>query len=254
MDLNNQRMPINIKYFEHELYIPVYSLQGRYYINIDGTKVYSNIYGRTITTQEKKGYYYNNIQKQQRKQGKLFYHRALAEMLLLKRDNRNIINHKDGNTKNNSLNNLEWVFLYENAWHGFGREDYKLDDASHNTLFTKEEVKDIYTSTKSKTELMKDYPKLTGKTLYDIKERRTYKEVTKRLTKGESKVAKRNKRINSITSEVLLRCWFDYMDNIKSVKEISLELDISTDTVREKFRKLSLTIKTNKGKVIMKLF
>ena len=254
MDLNNQLMPINIRYLEHEVYVPIYSLQGRYYINIKGTKIYSNIYERTIKTQEKEGYYYNNVQKQQWKQGKLFYHRAIAEMLLLKKDNRNVINHKDGNTKNNSLSNLEWVYPYENAWHGFGREDYKLNNVSHSTLFTKEEIKNIYTSTKSRTELMKDYPRLTGKTLYDIKERRTYKKVTEGLIKGESKTTKRNKRINNITSKKLLRYWFDYMNDTKSIREISLKLDIFTYTVRKKFKKLNLPLKTNKGKVIMKLF
>lgn len=44
-------------------------------------------------------------------------HRLVAETFLPKDDERNVVNHKDGNKHNNTVENLEWVTYSENSKH-----------------------------------------------------------------------------------------------------------------------------------------
>lgn len=47
------------------------------------------------------------------------YHRAVAETFIPNPDNKPVVNHKDGNIKNNAVDNLEWVTVSENKIHGY---------------------------------------------------------------------------------------------------------------------------------------
>lgn len=46
-----------------------------------------------------------------------FVHRIVAQVFIVNTDNKEYINHKDGNKKNNNIDNLEWVTPKENAVH-----------------------------------------------------------------------------------------------------------------------------------------
>ncbi len=48
-----------------------------------------------------------------------FVHRLLAEAFIPNPDQKKEINHKDGNTQNNSIGNLEWVTHSENMLHAY---------------------------------------------------------------------------------------------------------------------------------------
>lgn len=47
----------------------------------------------------------------------LLVHRLVAQLYLSNPEQREVVNHKDGNKKNNDKSNLEWVTLSENSKH-----------------------------------------------------------------------------------------------------------------------------------------
>lgn len=53
------------------------------------------------------------------KKKKIYIHRMVAETFIEKPIDKNIVNHKDGNTKNFHKDNLEWVTASENSKHAF---------------------------------------------------------------------------------------------------------------------------------------
>ena len=243
MELKNQIMPINIKSIDGYIFIPVYSTKGRYYINIEGNKLYSNIYKKVLTTQLKEGYYYNNIQKEKHSQGKLFYHRAIAEMMLLKKDDRNYINHKNSKRNDNRIQNIEWVYSYENSHHSLGVVNYK-NKKETSRLFTKDEVIDIYTSRLTREELKEKYPSLTNTTHYDIRHDRTYKDITKDLVKGKSYTQVNNDKIKQIPDSFYYYKWlYNYVNKNQSLRIIAMETGISTFTIKKRFIKMGLPLK-----------
>lgn len=62
------------------------------------------------------GYLYVDLYKNGNKVRK-FIHRLVAETFIPNIDNKPMVNHKDGNTKNNHIDNLEWVTAKENVEH-----------------------------------------------------------------------------------------------------------------------------------------
>ena len=48
---------------------------------------------------------------------KHFIHRLVAHSFLYNHDSLPVVNHKDGNKKNNAIHNLEWVTFSENTKH-----------------------------------------------------------------------------------------------------------------------------------------
>lgn len=60
-----------------------------------------------------KGYYYIHLKRG--KNSKI--HRLVAQAFLPNPENKDTVNHIDGNTKNNQLNNLEWATHQENCLH-----------------------------------------------------------------------------------------------------------------------------------------
>lgn len=243
MELKNKIMPINIKSIDGYIFIPVYSTRGRYYINIEGNKLYSNIYKKILTTQVKEGYYYNNIQKEKHNQGKIFYHRAIAEMMLLKKDDRNCINHKNSKRNDNRIKNIEWVYSYENTHHSLGVKNYK-SKKENSRLFTKDEVIDIYTSRLTREELKEKYPSLTNTTHYDIRHDRTYKDITENLVKGKSYTQINNDKIKQIPDSFYYYKWlYNYVNKNQSLGVIAMETGISTFTIKKTIYKNGFTIK-----------
>jgi hypothetical protein len=62
------------------------------------------------------GYYQVSLTKNN-KQNTYYLHRLLAEAFLPNPENKPQVNHIDGNKLNNSISNLEWVSIKENAIH-----------------------------------------------------------------------------------------------------------------------------------------
>lgn len=73
-------------------------------------------------------------------------HRLVAIAYLPNPDNKAEVNHKDGNKKNNKLNNLEWTTRAENRAHAYatGLMDGIMGENCTSSKLTKKEVKEIF--------------------------------------------------------------------------------------------------------------
>ena len=70
--------------------------------------------GRIIKGRTSDGYLNYNLSKAEGNYHFRF-HRVVAEMFIPNPENKKIVNHKDGNRKNNAVSNLEWVTHKENT-------------------------------------------------------------------------------------------------------------------------------------------
>lgn len=53
-----------------------------------------------------------------------YIHRLVAEVFIPTTNKALVVNHKDKNRKNNTVNNLEWTTVMENMWHRDDTEKY----------------------------------------------------------------------------------------------------------------------------------
>lgn len=53
-----------------------------------------------------------------------YIHRLIAEVFIPTTNKALVVNHKDKNRKNNTVNNLEWTTVMENMWHRDDTEKY----------------------------------------------------------------------------------------------------------------------------------
>lgn len=113
-----------------------------------------------------------------------YIHRIVAKCFIENPEGLTEVNHKDGNKKNNNVENLEWCTRSENNRHAFktGLRSYeelkamaKMPRYTRRKL-TSEQVREIRKSNKSDTELSRIYGLCRG-AIYLIKKGKTYKEV-----------------------------------------------------------------------------
>jgi hypothetical protein len=102
---------------------------------------------RYLKTQSPLGYPMFSV-KVDGKRNYLFVHKTLARIFIPNPDNKPEINHKDGNRKNFSLENLEWCTHQENMAHAFRTGLAPLPktgkgEASPSAKLTDEKVKQI---------------------------------------------------------------------------------------------------------------
>ncbi len=253
--------PINIIKYQGDIFYPTYIKAGKHFINISGDKVYNkmfNKYHAIFTTDQ--GYAFISVSDNYKNKMYLI-HRLVAETFKLHLDNRNVVNHKDRNKLNNNNSNLEWVYGFENARHGFNIKNYKYNEISESgNLYTKEEVTDIYTSTLSDKELLKkySYKNINKRTLNDIRNDITYKYITKYLEKGRTDIYyKRKETTDKLNDKYFVeKLWFeDYFKKEKTSILISEEKRIPKFSLLNAFRKFNLPVRKgrNNKKYKMKL-
>ena len=98
-----------------EIWKDVKGFENLYKISNCGN-VFSCKYGRMLKPAERGGYLRVTLTKD-KKQNRCSIHRLVAENFLNNKGNKTQVNHKDGNKKNNHINNLEWVTNKENCNH-----------------------------------------------------------------------------------------------------------------------------------------
>jgi hypothetical protein len=115
------------------------------------------------------------------KQRAFFVHRLVATAFILNPENKEQVNHKDGDKLNNCLENLEWVTNFENMEHAKRNHlNLKAKGESHGmSKLTTIIVSDIKNRL-AKNELNKDIAKIYGvdpTTVSDIKRGKIWKHV-----------------------------------------------------------------------------
>lgn len=93
------------------------------------------------------GYMILTLSKNGRKKG-FSVHRLVAINFLRKRINRNSVNHKDGNQKNNNIRNLEWVTNSENLKHWNRNNPEKHSSNNRIKYMIENKLKEIRTKKK----------------------------------------------------------------------------------------------------------
>lgn len=98
--------------------LDVLNFEGRYLVTDDG-KVWSNLRNKFLKPGlDKDGYEIVCLHKN----GVAYWfrlHRLIAKTFIPNPDGKPEINHIDGNKRNNSIDNLEWVTSSENKYHAF---------------------------------------------------------------------------------------------------------------------------------------
>ena len=79
-----------------------------------------------------------------KRQYQYYVHVLVATVFIPNPDNKPEVNHVDGNKKNNSINNLEWVTKSENVLHAFkiGLKKSKIGKESHLCMTSEEKIND----------------------------------------------------------------------------------------------------------------
>jgi len=96
---------------------------SKYWVSDNG-KVFLHNFGKGKEIKEisqiknkTRGYFYVNLKDNNKRRHFVIVHRLVALAFLLKRNGKEIVNHKDGNKENNDVRNLEWVTDLENRKH-----------------------------------------------------------------------------------------------------------------------------------------
>lgn len=111
---------------------PIKGYEGLYYITENG-KIYSSIQNKWLKTwADSQGYLVVNLQGEQKK-----IHRLVAEAFIPNPDNLPVVNHKDENKSNPSVDNLEWCTYKYNNNYGTCKERRK------ETIARKRKIKQI---------------------------------------------------------------------------------------------------------------
>lgn len=94
-----------------------------------------------------------------------YIHRLVAEAFIENKDNLPEVNHKDGNRKNNSVENLEWVSKKENIQHAFKNKLIKTEKPVYQL---DKDTLEVINEFKSESEACRHFGVTQGKILRSI--------------------------------------------------------------------------------------
>lgn len=117
---------------------------------------------------DKNGYYRVGVKTESGKTVMIYPHRAVAQRFIPKVENKNLVNHIDGNKLNNLATNLEWCTAKENTQHAF---QHNLCNNSYKRKLTEKENHDIINIYKEKKQSMQQLAenyKVSKTTIFNI--------------------------------------------------------------------------------------
>ncbi|EPH98160.1 HNH endonuclease domain protein [Enterococcus faecalis 13-SD-W-01] len=125
--------------------------------------------------------YWGTTLKVEGKRIDVMIHRLVAEAFIDNPENKQQVNHIDGNKNNNSVENLEWVTPSENQIHAYlnGLSNQVKGERHYNHKLTENqvlEIRSLFLSGWSKTALSKKF-KVSRANIRKIIQRKTWKHV-----------------------------------------------------------------------------
>ena len=171
-----------------------YDLKFNYYVTDDG-KVWSERSQKFLNPQlDKNGYEKIQMISKDGKRHRYSVHRLIMENFCpIKRMEAYQVNHKDGNKRNNCLQNLEWVTCKENIFHAI---EHNLRASINGAAkLTPEQVIDIYIRSnqgESNIKLGHEFnvhPDTIGK----IKNKKTWKQLLSNINKGSTTISEESR-------------------------------------------------------------
>ena len=145
-----------------EIWKPIHSLNDKYEASNEGR--IRNIKTKKIKSVVFDGHYwkfgFDYVFDGKRHMGWYRVHKAVAETFIPNDDNKPTVNHIDGNTGNNAVDNLEWATRSEQTKHVHGVLGHDCGEKSHLAKLTNNDVKNIrsmYEKGMSVTKIAKIY-------------------------------------------------------------------------------------------------
>ncbi len=110
--------------------------------------------------------------------GKLrFVHRLVAKKYIPNPENKEQVNHKDGNKLNNCVDNLEWTTNNENRNHAVKNGLHLQGETCPQTKLNKEKVLYIREHLEISSQKLAEMFGVSRSTINDVKQRRTWKHI-----------------------------------------------------------------------------
>lgn len=153
-----------------------------YVISIDA-KIYKKSKDKLVEIKQSINRKYYSVKLSNKGERKhCFVHRLLAEAYIPNPENKNYVNHKDGNKLNNNVENLEWVTFAENIQHSFqtGLNKGLAGEENGKALLNEDQVIKIYEkllSGEKSIDIAKEFG-VNRSTIGNIKRKRLWKHVT----------------------------------------------------------------------------
>lgn len=132
-----------------------------------------------LKTRKNKNGYIDIVLLKEGRQSSFLIHRLVALNFIINNDNKEQINHKDGNKQNNNICNLEWCTRKENIKHSFDNnlQNVNMGENHANTSLKNEDVVFIFKSDLKRKELSKMF-NVSYQSICDIKRGRTWFHIT----------------------------------------------------------------------------
>lgn len=153
------------------------SVKTKYMITINGDVIHIKKKSKKILKHhlDKDGYHHVNIYIN----GKGYYcsvHRLVATAFIPNPDNKEQVNHKDGDKDHNYVSNLEWASPQENIRHAFmtGLSTAKKGSSHPNSVYSEEQIRKVCEYLSENKKKMKEISKLTGVSYTVIKQIRNH--------------------------------------------------------------------------------
>lgn len=108
-------------------------------------------------------------------------HRLVAEAFIPNLNNLPMVNHKDGDKRNNHVSNLEWVDCQQNTKHAFDNNLRKSGEEHYEARLTKEIVEKVCELIElglPRGRILKQLPEVNRTQFDDIRRRRSWKRVS----------------------------------------------------------------------------